>query len=302
MISSDYFWINQYDNSKYYVVVPLDYHEEIVWQLAEHNLVNEKDYVYPVHKPITVTADSNYKDRYENTITIPDNITDSYRNLRITFKGFGSSVVLGEELSINGKMDITCDNDSRIEIGNACRFSDDTQWYAWKNTNIFIGNDVRFGKEGLLEAVRNASCTIKDGTRIGKNYRIIAHINTSVSIGRDCEISYDFSLRTNDGHSIFDIQSGENINASLESNKLLEINISDHVWIGTRCMILGKSSIGCGSIIGAYSLVKGKIPNNCIAAGVVATVGRKNICWSRENCAEDMSVIPEYYINYTHVE
>jgi acetyltransferase-like isoleucine patch superfamily enzyme len=50
------------------------------------------------------------------------------------------------------------------------------------------------------------------------------------------------------------------------------ILIGDDVWIGSNCSILKGSQIGDHSIIGANSLVKGKIPSSVYAFGVPAKV------------------------------
>lgn len=53
------------------------------------------------------------------------------------------------------------------------------------------------------------------------------------------------------------------------------IKIGYNVWIGTKCVILRGSSIGDHSIIGAGSVVKGHIPDRCIAVGNPAQVIRR---------------------------
>lgn len=50
-----------------------------------------------------------------------------------------------------------------------------------------------------------------------------------------------------------------------------------------------------GSIIGARSLVKSKIPNNCIAVGVPARVVRRNVAWCRNDHALDIDECDEWY-------
>jgi acetyltransferase-like isoleucine patch superfamily enzyme len=50
------------------------------------------------------------------------------------------------------------------------------------------------------------------------------------------------------------------------------IMIGDDVWIGANVVLLDGARIGSGSVIGAASLVRDRIPEYCIAAGVPATV------------------------------
>lgn len=55
------------------------------------------------------------------------------------------------------------------------------------------------------------------------------------------------------------------------------------------------------SIIGAGSLVKSKIPNNCIAVGVPAQVIRKDIAWSRKAGADQLMEHERAYARLTEI-
>jgi virginiamycin A acetyltransferase len=50
------------------------------------------------------------------------------------------------------------------------------------------------------------------------------------------------------------------------------IVIGDDVWIGANCVLLDGACIGRGSVIGAASLVRGTLPDGCIAIGAPARV------------------------------
>lgn len=140
----------------------------------------------------------------------------------------------------------------------------------------------------MLMVYRDAQIIIGDDFSINSTYQIVVCEYTSILIGDDCMFSYDVVLYSNDSHSIFDLNTGENINSTRELSKLRKIVIGDHVWLGVRSIILYNSEIGNGSIIGAMSLVKSKIPNNCIAVGIPARVKRENIAWEREVGAESV--------------
>ena len=47
------------------------------------------------------------------------------------------------------------------------------------------------------------------------------------------------------------------------------------------------------------SLVKGRIPNNCIATGIPAKVIKNDIAWSREYGADDIIKCGQKYIHCT---
>ncbi len=64
-----------------------------------------------------------------------------------------------------------------------------------------------------------------------------------------------------------------------ERNKGLEralpIKIGDNCWFGANVSIMQGVTIGAGCVIGAGSVVTQDIPDNCIVAGVPATIKKK---------------------------
>ena len=95
-------------------------------------------------------------------------------------------------------------------------------------------------------------------------------------------LSWGISMCSGDGHTIFDVKSGRAINISDEISKN-RIVIDEHVWIGMNCNILYGTYIGKGSIVGAGSVVKGRYPNNCIIAGNIARIIKRDISWCRKD-------------------
>ena len=73
--------------------------------------------------------------------------------------------------------------------------------------------------------------------------------------------------------------------------------IGEHVWVGKGTRILAGARIGDGSVIGAYSVLAGKIPNNCVAAGNPCTVVKRDIFWSkhRRRPLENYTSLPERF-------
>ena len=97
----------------------------------------------------------------------------------------------------------------------------------------------------------------------------------SVIVGEDCMFAADTVIRTSDLHSILSLEDGSWLNPP--ESVLLE----PHVWVGQEAMLLKGSQVGTGSIIGAKSLVNGKIPPESIAAGLPAKVIRRGVSWDR---------------------
>lgn len=172
-------------------------------------------------------------------------------------------------------------------------------WDVGNLAKVEIGGGGCFSGFGNCSVGETASLRIGEGFTIGENYQISVGEGTNITIGKDCMFSRNIFMGSNDAHSIFDVETGNNINSTHDIAKGRSIVIGNHVWGGNYSCILYHTQIGDGSIIGAMSLVKGKIPNNCTAAGNPARVIRKNIAWSRENGAEDIGECGREYVRYT---
>ena len=130
---------------------------------------------------------------------------------------------------------------------------------------------------GLIRIVRGKNGVI----RIGENTTFTTvglslHETGEISIGRDCMFSTDIQMDASDMHPIYDRATGERLNHPRN------IEIGDHVWLGTRVLVLKGSKIGSGSIIAAGSIVAGEIPENSLAMGIPARVVRENVIWTRD--------------------
>ena len=256
-----------------------------------------------------------YEDAHGNKII------GRYGGLRFSFSGFGSSILIGDNVSFQD----TClyvHSGSEIVIGNRCCLKNSeilvkssvkvelgeevrvggkfhrTIWGIYAGARIRIGS-CSFFDSGNLWLAQNSSLQIGKEFSIGENYHITVDDNTSILIGNDCMFSIDVFLYSGDCHSIFDVATGKNINSEYEIAKKRKIHIGSHVWIGMRATILYNTKINDGSIVGAMSLVKDTVPNNCIGAGTPARVIRKNISWSRENGVENILKCGCEYVNYT---
>lgn len=171
-------------------------------------------------------------------------------------------------------------------------------WDIEENAVMEIGPESSF-EYGRIVMGRNTLLKIGRNFTTEVNYVIAVDDDTTISIGDDCMFSYDIRMKSNDGHAIFDIHTGENINSLYQHRKSRKIVIGNHVWVGLRATVLYHTVVGDGSIIGASSLVKSQIPNNCIAAGVPARVVKRDIAWCRGARTEDIQDCGQEYIHLT---
>jgi acetyltransferase-like isoleucine patch superfamily enzyme len=128
---------------------------------------------------------------------------------------------------------------------------------------------------------------------------MIALPYSEICFGEDCMVSRRVSVQSNDGHDIFDVKTGQNINAAVELSKLRKVIVGNYVWIGQDAFVLYNTDIGDGSIIRAKSFVKNRFPNNCAAGGNHAKIIRTRIAWSRSCGDTDINVINDRYVRLT---
>lgn len=179
----------------------------------------------------------------------------AHRNLAIDIQGEDNQLCLNGELQ-NSSITIR-GNNNRIRIdGTAC--------LTWTDISI-LANDS--------EITVGANSTIL-GKPNQPNTLLARGEPSRIAIGRDCMFSYGIEVRTSDSHPIFDGQ-GAHINPSAD------VLISDHVWVGSRSMVLKGCAIGQGSVLAAASVLTREIGERLIAAGMPAKVIREDIQWKR---------------------
>ena len=143
------------------------------------------------------------------------------------------------------------------------------------DTTIEIGDGCNIA--GVIRIVRGRGGTLRIGERTTFNHAAVSmHETANVTIGADCMFSTEVHMDPSDMHPMYDRASGERLNPPQD------IVIGDHVWLGTRVLVMKGASVGSGSIIGAGSLVSGKIAENVLAVGVPARVVRENVVWTRD--------------------
>ncbi len=119
-------------------------------------------------------------------------------------------------------------------------------------------------KPAVLSIGYNTS--IMDRTKI--------NARTLVSIGKECNISWDCDILDNDFHAILDSHGNPG-----EVTK--PVVIEDHVWIGCNAIILKGVTIGHDSVVAAGSVVIKDVPPYSLVGGNPACLIRSIGGWSR---------------------
>lgn len=89
-----------------------------------------------------------------------------------------------------------------------------------------------------------------------------------IIIGEEVFISHDVTIMDSDSHVI---------DENTENTK--SVTIGNHVWIGSRVLILKGVTIGDGAVIAAGSVVNRDVPAHALVAGNPAVVKREHVSW-----------------------
>lgn len=296
--------------SEYYVLIPtIKYKsaDEAMFTRLGFNYVD--DYIYRYIRPVIIKnrdyGNEPYTDIFMNSIT-----GDFFGNSTVILRGFNAKVLLGSKTSFGGDSELIIDStgNSYVSLGDNIRFVGIVKLALMGDCqkSIVVGNSVEFIDNQLRIFGDIDEAEIRIGNRTTFNTDTCLHCNSGkkLIVGEDVMFSLNIRLLCGDGHSIFNVNTGKNVNSipELLSPRQNELVIGNHVWVGMNVTMLAGTNIGDGSIIGANSLVKGVFPNNCVIGGNPAKRLKNDVAWCRRNCSTDMSNCGYEYVNYTEDE
>ena len=130
---------------------------------------------------------------------------------------------------------------------------------------VVLGEGVSLsGTVVPIELVTYTSGRIEIGNHTFINYGSSIAARASVKIG-SCHLGHYTFVMDNDQHDVV---------RHTELPQSDPVIIEDHVWIGSKAVILPGVHIGSRAVIGAGSIVTKDIPPRCVAAGNPARVLR----------------------------
>ncbi len=162
------------------------------------------------------------------------------------------------KINIGGVFNLGVKENQKSNLETRFSIEENAKFNIKKDFSVYSGSDIRIFK--------NAELYIGSGYT-NSNVQIICE--DKITIGEDVAIARDVIIRDTDSHKILDEK----------HSKTKPVVIGNHVWIGTRAIIMKGVTIGDGSIIAAGAVVTKDIPENCIAAGVPARVIRQDVKW-----------------------
>ncbi len=128
---------------------------------------------------------------------------------------------------------------------------------------VFMGCYIWFFGPGQLR---------RDGFRVGRNSQInrgcCLDARAPLSIGKNVSLSPEVMILTTQ----HDLEDGD---FALEGKP---VTIEDHVWIGSRAIVLPGVTIGRGAVVAAGAVVTSDVPPRSIVGGVPAkNIGRRGL-------------------------
>ena len=131
---------------------------------------------------------------------------------------------------------------------------------------VVLGEGVSLnGTVVPIELVTYTSGRVEIGNHTFVNYGSSIAARTSVKIGSHCLLGHYTFVMDNDQHDVV---------KHWELPQSEPVIIEDHVWIGSKAVILPGVRIGSRAVIGAGSIVTKDVPPRCVAAGNPARVLR----------------------------
>lgn len=168
------------------------------------------------------------------------------------------------------KKNIHIDNKGifRLGVKENIKSKLETRFSMEENSKLSVSGDFSVGAGSDIRIFKNASLELNSGYTNASVQIVCAE---KIVIGKDVAIARDVIIRDTDAHEI--------VSANHKKNK--PVIIGNHVWIGTRAIIMKGVTIGDGAIIAAGAVVTKDVPANTIVAGVPAVVIRENVEWKK---------------------
>lgn len=289
---------------KEHYLVSLDraFDDGVQKQLSVLGYIDFRDVVFLRHKPIVlenfVCSTGEYQDNFGNVIITPPGT--KFR--RVILRGCGSRIQIGNSVAYTENITFDIASNAYIEVKDRCAFNAAVKFEVFGHSGsavISIGERCRFTDAlfRLYVSPFETAVVINDDCSFETHFEAHANVGKRIVLGKDCMISHEVQLWAGDGHPIFDVNTGANINSdylhsSPQKNSLV---LGNHVWVGYRAFIMHGTNVGSGSIIGAGCVVKGIFSNNCAIGGNPAKMLRSDCAWARDMGVTDIRSIKKEY-------
>lgn len=198
---------------------------------------------------------------YGNEVTVDSH---DWPRLDIRISGVGNTVSIERLRQGKGIVHVSI-------FGDNCRVHIGAGFTTCYGTQLSIGVDhANFG------SVKGCAICIGENVSIESGNIQICNSNASVRIGSDSMIANGVTLFHTDAHPVYALGGETPI------NRVGELSIGEHCWIGTNAVILKNSHIPDDCIVGWGSVVSGWFKEaHCAIAGNPARVVKHGITWKQ---------------------
>lgn len=202
-----------------------------------------------------------------NIYVVKDNVRkkiDYIPGIDISFIGSNNTIEIGEKALLHFF-------DSKMLLGS--------------NNKIRIGASERLFQSVFIRCKNNTEFILGKDCSICSGY-ICLDDNLKVQIGDDCMFSAQIYIRAGDGHTIYDVNTKEILNAPERES----IIIGNHVWLASSVSVLKNTRIADNTVVARGAIVTKKFDEpNVILAGNPAKIVKSGVNWSRKSI-EDFKV------------
>lgn len=191
----------------------------------------------------------------------------------------------GTRFQIRTNAEIILNGDLRFNAHQGDRRFERSYLSMHKNSKMIIGGFVNLGHGSII--VVNQNAVLEFMGKVTANINLTIGCQQLIRIGNDTMMGSDVIIYDSDFHPTE--YSGEEF-----SIHTLPVYIGEHVWIGTRAMIMKGSNIGTGSIVGANAYFAGNVPANTMVSCVPSRTVLKDVKWARDMSSEAIETARVY--------
>ena len=138
------------------------------------------------------------------------------------------------------------------------------------NGTIILEGTAQFGQGAKVSIGPNGMLVL--GNRFNNTAETTIICNKRICFGNDVLVSWNTMFMDSDFHETFDTETG------IQNESIGDIIIGNNVWVGSRSIILKKSVIPDGCIVGVGSLVNKVFgEQHCLLAGSPAIIKKRHI-------------------------
>jgi acetyltransferase-like isoleucine patch superfamily enzyme len=168
---------------------------------------------------------------------------------------------------------LTVERGGRLDVAGQLRLGVTWPGGRYYDSHALVRRGATLRVTGLMAIHTEFRIWVNEGATLslGSGY-INAGLNLScfeaITIGDDCAIASQVTLRDSDNHALSGVPKGS-----------APITIGDHVWIGMNATVLKGVDIGSGAVVAAGALVARDVAPGTLVGGVPARVLRDDVSW-----------------------